>query len=180
MSPIAYANPSTFVAGNVLTAAQQNVLANNDRFLHGPPTVRLRRAAAQTFTISAYDTVQFDTEDWDSNSMWSSTNNDQVFVRTAGKYLATFSGSFSNSTGGTLRIIAIVKNSTASLVTNEQFQVFASQDMLTLGPRMSVTGMFSMTTTDYLTAQMFQDAGSITATTAREGQPTFSMLWVSS
>lgn len=179
MSPIAYANPSTFVAGEVLTAAQQNVLAANDRFFHGPPTVRVRRAAAQSMPDGAWDTVQFDTEDWDSNSMWSSTNNDQVFVRTAGKYLAVASAGLANSSGGTRRDIAIFKNSTAA--SGEAVRMNILGDLPLADANLAVSGLFSMTTSDYLTLMIFQNSGAgLNTQTGTDARPVLSVLWVSS
>lgn len=179
---MAYANPSTFVAAQELTAAQLNVLANNDRFLHGRPTALVRRAAVQSLPNGSWAAIVFDTEDWDSNTIWSSTDAEKLKVRTAGKYTARAHGGIRGSTAGTLRGIAIVKNSTSFAATDvaaRQLDVF---DIVTATTwQGAVSQMFSMTTSDYLTLHMIQNRGSTLGTsTTRDSQPTLSVLWESS
>lgn len=174
---MAYANPSTFVAGNALTAAQQNVLANNDRFLHGPPTVRVQRDAVQALTISAWTEIAWDTENWDTNTMWSSTAAHKIFARTAGKYLCTWNGGFADSTVGTLRGMGISKNSTVAGALENH--VLLSQDMLSLAPRIGGSAMVSLSSGQFIEVQMFADAA-INTSTGDGFRPQFSMIWMSS
>lgn len=178
---MAYTTPSTWVAGAVLTAAQLNTqLRDNIRFLHGVPTCRLRRDAAQALASGSWDTVQWDTEDWDNNTIWSSTNNDQLFVRTAGKYNAIFVMGFATSTGGTVRAAALVKNSTALALNDDAWTFSHPADKVFGVNNLTVSGMFSMTTSDYLTGQFFQDAGAINSSTTVAEQPRIAIFWVSS
>lgn len=179
---MAYTAPSTKATGTLITSTMYKAhLIDNIKFLHGPPTVRVSRDAAQSLPNNTYDTIQWDVEDWDTNGIWSSTNNDQLFVRTAGKYTAQLSVGFAASTGGTIRGVAIVKNSTALVGTNEAFHQLIRNDQLTGIQIVSVSGTFSMTTSDYLTGQAFQDSGgSLNTSTSQSDEPRLSMLWVSS
>lgn len=175
-----YQNPSTFVAGNVLTAAQMNVLANNDRFLHGPPTVRVSRDAAQSIPNNTWTSITFDVEDWDSNSMWSSTANERVFGGIAGKYLVTFHSGFAASTAGNYRSVGINKNSTTgppSEATNT-----AGFDFVTgSGVDLSVSVLVSLTSTQFVSGMVLHNVGvNLNTSTGAGAQPRLSMLWVSS
>lgn len=170
--------PSTQVRGTFITSTMYAALGSWRR----PPTCRVRRAAAQAFVTGVWDTVQFDTEDWDTNTIWSSTNNDQLFTRTAGKYLATASGGLNASTAGSLRSMAICKNTTANSVTADsaEFRAIYDPSNAANGPLFSVSQQFSMTTSDFLTLQFFHDRGSdLGGSTFRNAQPTLSILWVS-
>ncbi len=182
---MAYVTPSTLPTDTFVTSTHWAIHVNNQKFLHGPPTAMVQRDAAQSFTSGAWDTLQWDTETWDTNTMWSSTNNDQVFVHTAGKYLVTFMGSFAASSAGTLREFVITKNSTAFAGGDSVvgFQTYPFDQ--NAGPAdVTVTtlcGMVSMTTTDYITGQQFQNSGgSLASATAEHNRPRLSMLWVSS
>lgn len=182
---MAYVNPSTFVAGEVGTAAEQNVIANDIRFLHGPPTCQVRRVAAQSIGSGGYVSIQFDTEGWDTNTIWSSTASEKLFARTAGKYLATFTAHLAGSSAGQLRIATIAKNTTAVGSSSTAYETRLSSTAIgSNGIGLSVSGMFSLTTSDYLTANVYQDSGisfnTSTGAANRLFHPTMSMLWVSS
>lgn len=175
---MAYVSPSTFVAGNVLTAAQMNVLAANDRFFHGRPTVRVRRDAVLAIPTAAFEEVAFDTEDWDSNTMWSSTAATKVFARTAGKYMVSVGGLLALSTGGDDRIIGVRKNSTSG---DPEFGLSASVDEpVSVRRGGQVSGMISLTTGQYVQLVYFHNVGSDLNTSTDNFQPTLSMIWMSS
>lgn len=177
---MAYTTPSTFVAGAVLTAAQLNAVQNNVRFLHGPPTVRVKRDAVLAVPTGGFEEVAFDTEDWDSDTMWSSTAATKVFCRTAGKYLVSAGGLLAASTGGTDRIIGIRKNSTSS---DPEFGLTAAQTEPAAGGTRrggQVCGMVELTTGQYVQLVYFHNVGSNLNTSTDNFQPTLSMLWVSS
>lgn len=111
---MAFTNPSTWVAGAVLTAAQLNQqVRDNTRFLHGPPIVRVRRSTTQSINNSTWTAISFNTEDWDTDTMWSSTAPTKIICRTAGKYEFSFNGSFAASTAGTYRALGLRKNTTS-------------------------------------------------------------------
>jgi hypothetical protein len=175
---MAYANPSTFVAAQVLTAAQMNVLANNDRFLHGPPTVRVNRDAVQSIAQSAFEEVSFDTEDWDTDTMRSSTDPTKVFARTAGKYLVSVGGLLAASTGGDDRIIGVRKNSTSG---DPELGLSASVDEpVSVRRGGQVSGMIALTTGQYVQLVYFHNHSAGINTSTDNFKPTLSMIWMSS
>lgn len=175
---MAYTTPSTWVSGNVLTAAQLNEqVRDNIKFLHGPPTAQIGRTAAFSVASGAWEEVQFDTEVWDTNTMWSSTANTKVFCRTAGKYLVTFTGALASSTAGTHRGIGIRFNSTSG---DPQYGAPQSQEAAnSFRWSGAVTQIVPMTTGQYIQGVFFHNtgAGLDTDTTFT---PKLSILWVSS
>lgn len=111
---MAFTTPSTWVAGAVLTAAQLNQqVRDNMRFLHGPPTVRLRRVGNQAITTATETSIQWTNEDYDTDTMWSSTANTKIIFRTAGKYTISANYEMEGSTVSTNMYIAIRHNSTS-------------------------------------------------------------------
>src|SRR5581483_3511354 len=173
---MAYTTPSTFVAGNVLTAAQMNAIQNNIRFFHGVPTASVNRNTAQSISNNTITAIQFNSEVWDSNTIWSSTASNKFFARTAGKYLATFSLQLTGSSAGTFRVAAIVKNATQYAETSTMMEHTIGSTAIAATVALSVTGIFSMTTSDYLTAQVFQDTGgALNTSTQMRRRPKFQM-----
>jgi hypothetical protein len=180
---VAYSSPSTRTAGDIVTAAiwNQDVVANVE-FLAQPPSVRVSRDATLALASGTWEEVAFDTENWDTNTMWSSTAATKVFCKTTGKFLVCVSGAHQNSTVGGSRGIGIRKNSTTGNPT-EGASVY-EHDMLngTVGARtMSVTQLVALTTGQYVQLVMFQDTGSsLNASTSEPYQPRLSMIWMSS
>lgn len=182
---MAYTTPSTQPTGTLITSTMYKAhLVDNIKFLHGPPNCRVQRDVAQAMPTGAWDSIVWDQEDWDNNTMWSSTNPDQVFVRTAGKYLAMTSVGLTNSSGGTRRDIGIFKNSTSAATDNDEAfraKMGSVVDFPNADINLSVTGMFSMTTSDYLTVQVFHDVGAnLNTSTSPNNRPKLAVLWVSS
>ena len=179
---MAYANPSTFVAGAVLTAAQQNVLAANDRFFHGPPTVRVVNSTGYDIPASGlWEEIPFNSESWDSNTMFSSTANTKVFCRTAGKFLVSCHAGFNGSTVGDTRGVGVRNNSTSG---NPDFAAGYEGDLAIGAPQrlpFSASDIIALTTGQYLQLVMLHNVGAALGTsTIQERRPTMSMLWVSS
>lgn len=175
---MAYVNPSTFIAGNVLTAAQQNVLAANDRFFHGVPTVRVHGTTNTTAAQSVVVYVKFGTEAWDSDSMWSSTANTVFNINTAGKYLVGGAVQWQASTDGSFRDLSIVDN--LGVVHAEVME--QPPEPGTIGPRQSITTMLSLTSTQSVRLGIEHDVAAgllITDSTARKS-PSFWAVWQSS
>lgn len=178
---MAYANPSTFVAGNVLTAAQQNVLANNDRFFHGVPSAKAYRAAQQVIPTGVWTAVTFDTERWDNDTIWSSTADERFKIRTSGKYSCHFVAGIAGSTVGTQRGVQIQVDSTANTATKEAARTLQIADLEGGAPSLAVADVFNLTSTQFVSFLIFQDSGGNLATsTALSVQPKASILWMSS
>lgn len=179
---MAYTTPSTQPTGTLITSTMYKAhLVDNIKFLHGPPTVRVARDAAYAIPASAWEEIPFDTEDWDSNLMWSSTAATKVFCRTAGKFSWACNGGFASSTVGVFRGIALRKNSTSGdpteggFVDNDDFPSGAAARTY------ACSGMVSLTTGQYVQLVMFQDTGgTLNSSTLAHNQPRLSMFWVSS
>ena len=71
---MAWINPSTRATGYLVTAAiwNQDVVANTE-YLAKPPSVSVRRSTEQSIANSVWTAVSFNTENWDTDAMWSST-----------------------------------------------------------------------------------------------------------
>lgn len=177
---MAYANPSTFVAGEVLTAAQQNVLANNDRFLHGPPMVRVEGAATTGTTSLATHAIDFALEVKDTDTMWSSTAPTRIHIRTPGSYLTGGAVRWANSTAGSFRFMAVRLNGGT---TNFVESLHQPSETGNIGPRQELTTLTrSLTSTQYLELIVQQDSGSVVnlTTDADQHSPSFWAVWMSS
>lgn len=176
---MAWTNPSTRASGYVVTAANwnQDVVANTE-FLARPPSVRVRRAAALAIVENGWEEVTFDTESWDTDTMWSSTAATKVFARTAGKYLVCVTGGVDASTGGTGRGIGVRLNSTSG---NPEFACTGRESpggAFSAWP--AASGMVSLTTGQYVQLVIYQDHSTTLNTNTADGKPTLSMIWMSS
>jgi hypothetical protein len=176
VSPIAYVNPSTFVAGNVLTAAQQNVLANNDRFFHGPPSVKVRRASNQTIATASWTAISWSSEVWDNDSMWSSTAATIVDINTAGKYLISAGVEFAASTLGTFRGIGIRVAATTGVPTHGQVVTSETGDVASIG----ITNMLHLTSTQRIRIPIIHNNGVNSTSVNSRDAPYLNVLWISS
>jgi hypothetical protein len=84
---MAWTTPGTAVAGDVLTAAFWNSnVRDNETFLFTPPMCIVRRNAAQAIADNTNTSISFDTEDLDTDSMFTPTSTD-VTIKTAGIYM---------------------------------------------------------------------------------------------
>ena len=144
-----------------------------------PPTAQVERDAVQSMDNGVWELVAFDVENWDSNTMWSSTANNKVFARTAGKYLVTFHGGFANSTLGTIRAWGLSKTSTAG--SPNLISAGIAWDIVSgITHMMPTLTMVNLSTSDYMAALMFQNSGAgLNTSTGAGNKPTLSMLWFS-
>ena len=96
---MAYVAPTIRSAGDAVTAADYNIMANNAIFLAKPPACRLYNTANLTgYTMNS--TITWSAEQYDTDNMHSNvTNTGRITATTAGMYLvsgcvyATFGGS---------------------------------------------------------------------------------------
>lgn len=177
---MAYTTPSTQPTGTLITSTHYKAhLIDNIKFLHGPPTVRVRRAAAQSIASGSWEEISFDTEDWDTDTMWSSTAATKLFARTAGKYQIAVRGTFAASTAGRTRAIGARKNSTSS---TPDIAVHVHDYDIPSGslPVQSAADMVSLTTGQYVQVCMVHDVGVNHNTDTNYGGVVASLLWVSS
>lgn len=179
---MAYTTPSTQPTGTLITSTMYAAhIINNIKFLHGPPTARAHRDAAQSITSGAWNPIQFDTEEWDTNTIWSSTSNTKFFCRAAGKYLVMVFGGFANSSAGSLRGVAIQKNTTATGSGHEAAALFATTALTAVNPRLHASMLVALTTGQFVRMEMFQDSGAgLNTSTDDTVKPRLSMIWMSS
>jgi hypothetical protein len=176
---MAWTTPSTQPTGTMITSTHYKThIIDNLKYLHGPPTVRVSRDALLSVTQSTWFDVTFDVEDWDTNSMWSSTAGTKVFCRTAGKYLVNASGGITTSTGGTIRGIGIRKNSTTG---TPEFSATQTEPANGKVSTPAISHLISLTTGQYIQFVLFHDhSGTLNTSTAADAQPRLSMIWMSS
>lgn len=184
---MAYTTPSTQPTGTLITSTMYKAhLVDNIKFLHGPPTVKVSAPAGSSLASvggTTWEEVSFTVEDWDTNNMWSSTAPTKVFCRTAGKYLITASGGFTeSSTAGDARGTGVRVNSTAGEPAKGLASMYEG-DLLT-GAAMrvpfTVSGMVSLTTGQFVQMVFFQNSGVALKLSTSHRQPVLSMIWMSS
>lgn len=175
-------NPSTRAAGYKVTAATWNQdVVENTRFLAKPPSVRLRRVAGvQSIPDNVWTAISFDTEDWDTDLMWSSTAPTKVFARKAGKYSFDITAVFAGSTGGVERLAGLRKNSTG---TGEPTDGYASQRDsagAAIVVAVAVSGSVALSSGQFAEVVMAHDNSTNINTSIARGGSFFSMRWESS
>jgi hypothetical protein len=114
MPSTSWTNPATFVANDTLTAAQLNVIADDVRFLKNVDRARVYKSAAQTVATGAWEHLSFDSEDYDTNSLHSTSSNTQRLTAAVdGWYVACLQVSFETDGTGR-RDIQIRKNDSST------------------------------------------------------------------
>lgn len=79
--------PRTFNAGEVETAAYLNSLSQALSFLLSPPRAKVYATAAQSLATATYTAVLFDSEEFDTDSMHSTTTStSRLTINTPGLY----------------------------------------------------------------------------------------------
>jgi hypothetical protein len=179
---MAWTTPSTQPTGTMITSTHYKAhIIDNIKFLHGPPTARVRATTNAGLTSGAWTSVNFNTEDWDNNSIFSSTSNRKLICRTAGKYLVEFSAGFNASSAGQLRGIAIQKNTTTAGSGHEVKSLFNSTAVGNTGMVFSCSQLIALSTGQFIRGEMIHDTGAATEWSTSAGtQPTLSMIWMSS
>jgi len=177
---VAYTTPSTHPNSYIVTSTDWAIQVNNDKFFHGPPTVRVVRAAAQSLASGTFTAIAFSSKDWDTNTMFATTGT-KVTCKTAGKFLVTFSGGFQPSTAGSNWLIGVRKNSTGTAEPNEFETILSVKRTASAHLVGSISGEVALSTGQFIEGVMYQDTGgSINTSTQAGRRPKLSMLWVSS
>ena len=178
---MAWSTPATYTAGQILTAAQMNLISANLN-AGGPCFLRVRRNATQSIANGAFAAVNFDIEDVDTASIFTASSN-RIIVATAGLYQLSATVSYAtNSTG--IRATAIIASSTVS----------GSTDAATITGGTRITGsitsaspstqtvhscstLYSVTAGQAFSLQAYQDSGGSLNISATE-QVSFSIAYV--
>lgn len=83
-------NPSWLATGSALQMLRVNAAANAfEWFSQTAIGAHVARVAAQSISNNALTAISFDTELWDSSSVWTVTTPTKLFIPTTGKYLVT-------------------------------------------------------------------------------------------
>jgi len=88
-----YPDIGTFSPGDILTAATMNEVGTNLDNQRVPAMCRARRAAAQSINNNAQHLINWDTEDYDTDTMFTASNT-LITIKTAGVYLVTATVAF--------------------------------------------------------------------------------------
>jgi hypothetical protein len=114
MPSTSWTAPASFSSGDTLTAAQMNVISDDLKFLKNVDRVRVYQSASQSVADQAWEHITFDSEDYDSGGLHStSSNTDRLVAQVDGWYQVKGQVTWeSNATGR--RDIQIRKNDTSS------------------------------------------------------------------
>lgn len=154
--------------------------AATDFLPYRPPSARVRRDAAQSVTNNTWTAITFDVEDWDTDTIWSSTAANKLKVKTAGKYMVNFTAEMGSSAGSE-RGVGIFVNTTVLSVAADGYLSDIKSTAIGAGQILSVSGPLALTTSDTVSGLMFQNSGSgVNTTTSLLLQPKMSIIWVSS
>lgn len=179
---MAWVAPSTRATGATITAAiwNQDAVAN-PKFLARPPSVRLTKSTEQSVANNVWRSLSWNTEAWDTDTMWSSTAATRVDINTAGKYLVTASCEFAGSTAGTVRAIGIATAGSSTATPTAISVNHAPPDLGDDGPTLMVHTILSFTATQFLRVQVKQDTGgALNVNHSTVEIPQVAVLWVSS
>jgi hypothetical protein len=160
-----YTAAGTVVAGDVATAAAFNVVTSDINNLIVPPAAIIRRAANQSFSNGVPANMSFDTEDADTDSMYSSGTT--ITIQTTGIYVINAFVNFSTASGTGLREVSIKKNGANGPGTQ------TSMPNPTYSHNVTASGISAMVATDTITLEIFQNSGSAMNVTG-----TISVIWV--
>lgn len=172
---MAYTTPRSWVAGDVLTAAQLNVdVRDNVSFLANPPACRVYHNAAQSYANTATAVASaFNTERYDTDTMHDNvTNNSRITIKTAGLFLVEGTGAFAiNATGG--RFIGVKLNGTTFLA------AAVHPGNASLGGHMTVSTIYKFAVNDYIELTFAQNSGgALNLDAAAAYSPEFAATWI--
>lgn len=169
-----YSSPSTQATGQVGTAAYANSLKAATDFLANPPSSIARRAANQSIANATWTLITFDTEDRDTDAMFTTASGNRITIVTAGLYHVQFRAGFIPNTVGD-RLTQICKGVVAD--TNS----FARSAFKPTGTDATdtISGDIPLIAGDTLSFQVYQNSGGALNTEASiYGQPRASARWV--
>ncbi len=148
-----YTAPTTVSAGDAITASLYNTyVGTNVANLIVPPAVLLRRVANQSISNNTETNMSWDTEDVDTDSMWSSGTT--ITIQTSGIYVVSMFINFGAANGTGLREIAFKKNGVGGIGSN------TSMPNSSYTHNVTASAIFSAVATDTITAVAFQSSGS--------------------
>jgi hypothetical protein len=112
--PFTWTAPNTWLAGDTPDYNDMNEISENLRFLHTKDKVHAYRSTDEAVADSTWELLNWDSEDYDNNSMHSNvTNNGRLSCQSDGAYLVNFKVNFATNTTG-IRRVMLRKNSGGS------------------------------------------------------------------
>jgi hypothetical protein len=180
MPSTSWTNPATFVSGDTLTAAQLNVIADNERFLKNVDRARVYKSAAQTVSTGAWEHLSFDSEDYDTNSLHSTSSNTQRLTAAVdGWYVACLQVSFETDGTGR-RDIQIRKNDSSTDGTAGTRWARVTLGSLGSGDStiMQCTAYLYLAANDYVKGLAWQNSGAGLDVESGSAATWFSLTWL--
>jgi hypothetical protein len=160
---MAYSTPRTWVAGDVLTAAQLNQdVRDNVSFLANPPACRASHNAGQSVANATLTALALNIEIFDTDTMHDTvTNNSRVTFTTAGLYV--IEGGFEMpNTGDYTVIAAMLRLNGATTIAANSMGTMATPN---LNPVIGVSTIYKVTAAQYVELVAFHTNGPATART---------------
>lgn len=116
---------------------------------------RVGRAATQSIPNTTNTLVAFDTEDFDTNGMHSTTvNNSRITIQTAGIYVVSFTGQLAGATTY-VRTMAMLYLNGANVLANDQRGGFTAN----VPQRLNLAIVYQFDAGDFIEIQLYQDSG---------------------
>lgn len=175
---MAYTTPKTWTAGEVVTAALMNeqIRDNESAIVTAHPLVvpsaRVYNNAAQNINHNTWTTVAFNAERWDTDTIHdNSTNNSRLTCTTAGIYVINVNIVWSDADTDGARGIKILLNGATELARDQRPGLN--------GGYASLTTVYSLAATDYVTVQVYQNSNStIALLSGANYSPEFSITYI--
>lgn len=176
---IAFTAPMTFVAGNVLTAAQMNThVRDNMKAVGGADKAacRVYNTTTQTIPTATLTTLTFNTERFDTQAMHSTVSNtSRITIATGWGGLYLFGAVVGWAVGSSnSRGIFILLNAGTILISGP-----SQLGEGVLASSMETTTLYSCVAGDFFELQVYQNSGGNLATQAGSSQlsPEFWGIW---
>jgi hypothetical protein len=180
MPSTSWSAPATFASGDTLTAAQMNVISDDLKFLKNVDRVRVYKSAAQTVASGAWEHLSFDSEDYDTNTMHSTSSNTQRLTATVdGWYVACLQVSFAAS-GANRRDIQIRKNDSSTDGSAGTRWARVTLGALGAGDStiMQCSAYLYLSATDYVKGLAWQNSGAGLDVESGSATTWFSLTWL--
>lgn len=173
---MAYAVPTNFAAGAVLTEAQLDVLGNDIIFLANPPKCRVYNSAAISITTSGADqALTFNSERFDADTMHStSVNTGRITFTTAGTYDVGCAVGFAGHATGR-RTVRLRVNGTTVIAVDERPAVSSG---IPDNTAIVLSTMYAFSAGDYVEVVVQQTSGgALNVFSASAYSPEFWAIW---
>ena len=183
---MAWVNPSTRAVGAVVTASiwNQDVVANSE-FLAKPPSCSLLRTTELSQAAGGgWRSIAWQSEQWDTDTMWSSTAATRIDINTPGKYEVQALITWTTNASAQGRAMGIYAGAVGSstVAPNQAEHNWNGPALAGFNPTNMLVATLSLTSTSTIriqTAHNSTSAITIRHTTAGQ-KPRVSVRWVSS